>query len=143
MKRCTVLLLAAALCVAASASGCGNKEGAKLQCMNNLKMIGAACIKYQRQAGQTPNPHSLQELVDAKLLQAGEISCPAGGAYLYVPKTRGHADSLVACDPGQVHGGGRCCLFGDGSVRFVPAASFTDLLAMPMNQDMAAFVKGE
>ncbi len=108
------------------------------RCATHLQHVGAALQAWaNRHDWRLPN--RLEELVDAGLLDRGDLVCPAGEAfadaapYLYVGRgltTPVAADVVVVYEP-PVHVGGlgMNVLFGDGGVRLLTGDDARRVLA--------------
>lgn len=138
--RLAILAIAA---MAFGTGGCSAVGGARnaaqqAKCMNNLKQIGSACRIYLTQ-NDGKSPASLDQLVDAGLIDAEQTTCPlTGKPYVFaVPAGSAGADQLVACQP-ESSAPERICLLGDGSVQRLSAADFTRRLGDPRNAAFAA-----
>ncbi len=105
-------------------------EAQKTACMNNLKNVATAMIMYQNKHGSWPD--SLIDL-HPKCIDSKEVfRCPADDrttdgkfpdSYIY-RKPSGNAedyDTPVVFDRPENHSGGRCVLFADKHIEFVPA----------------------
>ena len=117
-------------------------QAKRIKCVSTLKRIAVAAMLYVND--HDAFPVSLQELVSAGELQAGDLRCPAAehagrecDFFYFQPSPASAGSALMACDLAGTHSDGdRGCVTVIGSILWLTHAEFQAELA---KEDNAAF----
>ncbi|MHC4986443.1 MAG: hypothetical protein ACYTFO_09855 [Planctomycetota bacterium] len=119
-------------------------QAKQIKCVSILKRISVAAILYSNAHDAFPN--SLQDLIDARDLQARDLHCPAAAAlarecdfFYFQPTASSRGSALMACDlDGNHPNGDRGCVTVTGAVQWLTDAEFQAELAKEENAAFGA-----
>jgi len=118
----------------------------RASCLSNLSNFSRSLALYQEEY-RSPPP-DLQALLKDGWIGTNGLTClndPRRGAagtvsYCYLPPIDKDPTRIVAADASLWHGGKRCVLTADGSVKAMSEAEFQKQLASPLNKEFQKVV---